>query len=155
MIPIGVGEAATVYKTMLSELPAAIKVYGCLQRDADKANHEVSVYQRLSSVQGICVPRLLASGSTVMKGHFLVALEFVDGAAMAAPVPPDQQKAVLGALRAIHAQGVMHGDLKPANILVTTDGSIRFIDFERACITDADHQLRQEDAALRLLVGLS
>jgi flagellar motility protein MotE (MotC chaperone) len=36
---------------------------------------------------------------------------------------------VLHGLLACHASGVVHRDVKPANIVVTTDGSIRLVDF--------------------------
>src|ERR1019366_9270239 len=36
---------------------------------------------------------------------------------------------VLEALIYLHGQGVVHSDLKPANILVTSDGEPRIVDF--------------------------
>ena len=52
------------------------------------------------------------------------------------------QKASLRALTAIHAFGVLHGDIRPQNILVpqSEQGGVRFIDFgfSRAIATEAD-----------------
>lgn len=36
---------------------------------------------------------------------------------------------VLSALEHAHGQGVVHGDIKPANLLLTSDGSVRVLDF--------------------------
>jgi eukaryotic-like serine/threonine-protein kinase len=70
-------------------------------------------------------------------GAFIV-MEYVPGETLAAKLvsgalPPDQ---VLGlatqaaeAIAAAHAQGVVHGDLKPANIHVNPEGDLKIIDF--------------------------
>jgi serine/threonine protein kinase len=46
--------------------------------------------------------------------------------------------AVLGAYRALHACGVLHGDVHPRNVLVLGDGSVRLVDFGGAVRMDAD-----------------
>ena len=67
-----------------------------------------------------------------------IVMEYVEGESLAAriarePMPLDQVRAMgrqlASALVAAHAQGVIHRDLKPANIHVTSDGSIKVLDF--------------------------
>lgn len=45
--------------------------------------------------------------------------------------------AVANGLAAIHAQGLVHGDIKPANILLEADGRPRLADFEMAVAPDS------------------
>jgi len=45
---------------------------------------------------------------------------------------------LLGALAAIHAMGILHRDVKPANVLVRTDGMVKLTDFGIARVP-ADH----------------
>ena len=43
---------------------------------------------------------------------------------------------ILGALATAHAQGIVHGDLKPGNVLLTADGRVKLTDFGIAHVID-------------------
>lgn len=76
---------------------------------------------------------------------FLV-MEFVDGVSLAdlldetgTPLDADEAAAVLGgiarALTFAHDNGVLHLDIKPANILITRDGRVKVADFGVSALT--------------------
>lgn len=68
----------------------------------------------------------------------MIIMEYVDGQALSAvlekgPLTPPRavgigRQIALG-MTAAHAQGIVHGDLKPANILVTTTDTVKITDF--------------------------
>jgi serine/threonine protein kinase len=83
-------------------------------------------------------------------GRQFLAMAFVEGASLAEMVarqPLPQQRAaelmqqVAAAIAYAHAQGVIHRDLKPDNILLETTGRPRITDFGIAKFLDADSHL--------------
>jgi TolB-like protein len=89
----------------------------------------------IASVSHRSVCQLLDIGE--FDGASFLVLEYVQGETLAAriergvlPLPEalDFANAVLGGVAAIHGRGLAHGDLKPANLMLTSDGP-RILDF--------------------------
>lgn len=51
---------------------------------------------------------------------------------------------ILQALRHAHSRGIIHRDIKPQNIMVLRDGSVKVADFGIACLADSAQTLTQE-----------
>jgi eukaryotic-like serine/threonine-protein kinase len=78
-------------------------------------------------------------------GQFIV-MELVDGRTLKqilqdGPVPLatalDWVRQVAGAMHDAHASGLVHGDIKPSNLMVEADGRVRILDFGLALRHDA------------------
>lgn len=73
-------------------------------------------------------------------------MEYVDGKTLDELESPEIGQLVLvfsqvaSALRHMHRRGVYHGDLKPANIMLSKDGQVKLIDFGTAWIRGQDKQ---------------
>lgn len=81
--------------------------------------------------------------SQVDRGYAYLAMEFVEGrglleaaAELRSADPVEGVRAIVGwfvqladRLAAVHAAGVLHCDIKPDNVLVSLDGSVRLVDF--------------------------
>src|SRR5436190_9174211 len=73
------------------------------------------------------------------RGRLFIAMEFVKGEPLedlvraGAPVPPAKVYGigiqVASALEAMHAEGMIHGDLKPANLMMTGGTTVKVLDF--------------------------
>ncbi|RKE17392.1 class III lanthionine synthetase LanKC [Streptomyces sp. TLI_171] len=126
---------------------------GLDQRGEDATTRLVREQRVLEALSGLdCVPRVLGD-LTAWEHRFLVQ-EYVEGEGLHRwfgrrypLVRPDADRAAVTAyreealavlaevergLRAIHARGIVFGDLHPRNLIVRPDGSVAFVDFELA-----------------------
>jgi eukaryotic-like serine/threonine-protein kinase len=103
-------------------------------RAREELKHELRLTRRVSHRN---VVRTYDFGSS--RGVPFLTMEYVHGASLSAvlaqrgALPTDVvlalAKQLTRALEAAHEQGVTHGDLKPANLLVAMDGLLKVADF--------------------------
>jgi serine/threonine protein kinase len=116
----------------------ALKVLRSLgDEEEDRTRRFAREIEVLGRIDHPAVLRILDSG-TSEAGLFLVT-ELLEGEDLKTairrrgPFSPDEAAAlgatVAEALAAAHARGIVHRDVKPSNIMILTDGSVRLLDF--------------------------
>lgn len=129
----GMGEVYEAWHTGTGDR-VAVKV---LAEGSDRAGHQLRREARHAALldhPGICQVREVVEDDD---GAF-IAMEFIDGSVLADALPrggfdPVTATAIAselaGAIAHAHDRGVVHRDLKSANLMLTRDGSVKVLDF--------------------------
>jgi protein kinase-like protein len=148
MQPIGRGAMGVVYKAIDETLDreVAIKVLNPDVADPEtvlRFRAEASTLARLNHPAIATVYELFRADSDL-----LMVMEFVRGETLEqvcrrlGALPPDQAAyfvdEILSGLDYAHRAGIVHGDIKPANIMVTDRGAIKIMDFGTARVRGAE-----------------
>jgi serine/threonine-protein kinase len=162
---LGAGGTGIVYKATdltLGETVAIKMLRPELVADDPRAREELKHELRLTRrVSHRNVVRTYDFGSS--GGVPFLTMEYVEGASLSAvlthrgALSPDVvialAKQLTRALEAAHEQGVMHGDLKPANVLVAIDGLLKVTDFGVATLVRRPRARGDEAVAPPRLAG--
>lgn len=118
--------------------PVAIKRVGILPGDAGpdvaRAEREAKIAASLNHPHIVGIFDLVAED-----GEQWMIMEYVEGTTLSGlvrsqgPLTPEQARPIIvqaaSALAAAHANGIVHRDVKPSNILVREDGQVKLTDF--------------------------
>ena len=146
---IGAGGMGAVYRARDRKLPRDIALKVLLpsyQRDSQvmaRFRREAEVIAQLNHTN---IVQIHDADDEPGLGYF-IALEFVDGGTLHSRIrekgkldvaeAAEVAKGILRALSCAHGRGVVHRDLKPGNVLMTTDGTPKVTDFGLASLRSA------------------
>ncbi len=136
----GMGTVFLAHDPML-ERPVAIKLLET--SDSDKSRARIlSEARAVSALNHPNICTIYEAGEA--DGRAFIAMEHVDGRPVTELVPLSVEDAVrygveaADALAHAHDRGVVHGDLKAANALITSTGRLKIVDFGLARRVDPD-----------------
>ena len=92
--------------------------------------NEISIYEKLSKFNLKYVPRYY--GECEFHGQHFMALEFIPGNHCHWKTNSELKDKLKLLIRDLKSFGVIHGDLKPENVLLTPEGDLKLIDFGMA-----------------------
>ena len=135
---LGSGGMGVVYRAFDTHLrrTVAIKVFRDDRLDGETHRRLMKEAQAASSLNHphVCTVHEVSE----LDGAPCIVMEHVEGTTLSSSIPPDglppDTAARLGiqiadALAHAHARGIVHRDLKSANIMVTADGHVKVVDF--------------------------
>lgn len=136
---LGAGGMAVVWKARdrLLGREVAVKVlHPGLSHDADFVERFRREARHAASLSHANVAAVYDTGDS---GTPFIVMELVDGSSLhrilksGGPMPVQQvarvARAILAALGQAHARGLVHRDVKPGNVLVASDGTVKVTDF--------------------------
>ncbi len=141
--PLGAGGFGEVWRAGVADEPGAVVALKVLRparhADVDRFRREARLLEGLSHPR---IVRTLGSG-VLADGRLYIVLEYVDGEPLSRALrrwasggvlpAPASVAAVIGglaeALAHVHAQGLVHRDVKPANVIITARDEVKLIDF--------------------------
>jgi hypothetical protein len=147
--PLGAGGFATVYRAHQAQLgrDVAVKIDNRVladERDRRRFLREAHAAAKLSGhphVVGVHDANITAQGTPYMVMELCTGGSLADQLDRNGPLPSEQVRdlgvKLADALAAAHAEGVLHRDIKPGNILVDRYGTPKLADFGLAALLDA------------------
>ncbi|CAM5442374.1 Serine/threonine-protein kinase PknL [Streptomyces griseus] len=153
--PLASGAFTTVYGAHRDQGPprtAALKVWPTGARTPHRPDRLRGLVEREITLLGrLRSPRLIRMYDTLvvddpqhpeLHGATVLVLERAASCLATAPAPADPGPVLLQiceGLAQLHEAGWVHGDLKPANVLLMPDGSVRLADFNTAAELEGTH----------------
>ncbi|MEO8475896.1 MAG: Stk1 family PASTA domain-containing Ser/Thr kinase, partial [Actinomycetota bacterium] len=163
---IGAGGMAEVFRGFDSVLHRTVAIKTLLPQFARDEAFVARFRREAQAAARLNHPNIVAAYDTGSDdGTHYIVMEFVEGRTLAEflssgrqPTPVQSSEIsqkIAGALAAAHAQGVIHRDIKPGNVMVTRDGTVKVMDFGIARMTTGVETAPQTSAVLGTATYLS
>jgi serine/threonine protein kinase len=151
---LGVGGVAEVYRAIDERLHRGVAVKLFRGDVADQLQRHEEEMRTLARLNHASLVTVFDAGTDADTGQPYLVMALVEGSTLAdqlkvGPLTPERTAeigaAVSDALAYVHGQGLIHRDVKPANVLISNAGRVFLADFGIARLVDAAHVTQAGD----------
>jgi eukaryotic-like serine/threonine-protein kinase len=151
---LGGGAVADVYRALDDRLqrPVAIKLF---RGDAaDQLQRHEAEMRTLAALDHPSLVTVFDAGTDEDTGRPFLVMQLVEGSTLGDELRSGSMTAqraarygaeLADALGYVHERGLVHRDVKPANVLISEDGRVHLADFGIARIVDSAHETKTGD----------
>jgi serine/threonine protein kinase/tetratricopeptide (TPR) repeat protein len=159
---IGEGGMGEVYRADDTELKRTVAIKRLLPTGGDRRSNR-ALLKEAQRASALNHPRIASVYDVFAEGQELfLVMEYIDGITLRqrleSPLGIDEFHSIaaecIEGLAAAHDRGILHGDLKPANIMLTRDGHVKICDFGLARRLPREQSLTESTTVTaRALIG--
>ena len=138
----GMGEVYLAHDTQLDRTIALKILSAEIARDQQRLYRFLQEARAASKLKSTSVAHIYEIGD--VEGHHFIAMEYVEGQPLNKKIGGQPMQAaeivklgiqIARALDEAHSKGITHRDIKPPNIIVTSDAEVKILDFGLAKLT--------------------
>jgi serine/threonine protein kinase len=151
---LGVGGVAEVYRAIDERLHRGVAVKLFRGDVADQLHRHEDEMRTLARLNHASLVTVFDAGTDDVTGQPYLVMALVEGATLADQLQDgalspartaEVGTAVADALAYVHGQGLIHRDVKPANVLISSAGRVFLADFGIARLVDSAHVTQAGD----------
>ena len=151
---IGSGGMAMVYKAKCHRLNRLVAVKVLKSDFASDADFRRRFYDESQAIAMLSHPNIVSVYDVSRSSPEYIVMELIDGITLKQYMERRGQlnwreslhfiTQIMRGLSHAHSRGIVHRDIKPQNIMVLRDGSVKVTDFGIACLSNSANTMTQE-----------